>query len=126
KRPERIALPGWLTVSNVWLGASVENARFYGRVHELVRRRAAIHFLSVEPLLGPMPDLPLEGIDWVIVGGEGGAGLRRLSLDWVRQIRDRCVERGVKFFFKQKSALLPKKLDRLLDGREWNELPVLR
>lgn len=125
KRPERIEnhLPADnICPANAWLGVSVENARFYWRIEE-IRKYLAIRFLSVEPLLGPMPDLPLEGIDWTIVGGESGAGFRPLNLDWVRQIRDRCVERGVPFFFKQKSAFFPKSLDRLLDGREWNEVP---
>lgn len=110
---------------NVWLGVTIENARFYWRAEMLRQMPAVVRFMSLEPLLGPMPDLPLDGIQWVIVGGESGAGYRPLNLDWVREIRDRCAAKGVAFFFKQKSALRPKSLDRLLDGREWNELPVL-
>lgn len=128
KTPERISFRSWVTnpkecLPHVWMGTSVENARFYWRIAELLKRPAKVNFLSIEPLLGPMPDLPLEGIHWVIVGGESGEGFRPLNLDWVRQIRDRCIEHGVKFFFKQKSAFHPKSLDRLLDGREWNEFP---
>jgi len=129
KRPERVMrlypYLNWTTWPHLWIGTSVENARFYSRVQQLQNIPAKIRFLSIEPLLGRMADLPLEGIAWVIVGGESGPGFRPLNLDWVREIRDRCVERGVKFFFKQKSALRPKTLDRLLDGREWNELPVI-
>ncbi len=126
KRPEWIqSFDAWNWPTNAWCGVSVENSRFYWRI-DAIRKFPAVRFLSLEPLLGPMPDLPLEGIDGVIVGGESGAGFRPLNLEWVRQIRDRCVERGVAFFFKQKSAFRPKTLDRLLDGREWNELPVLR
>jgi protein gp37 len=131
KRPERIPAyfyPGaWKPAfDRVWFGVSVENARFYWRIAELRKIHTTVRFLSIEPLLGPMLDLPLEGISWVIVGGESGADFRPLNLDWVRQIRDRCLEYGVAFFFKQKSAFFPKSLDRLLDGREWNEYPTTR
>lgn len=124
KRPERIT--EWTAWAHVWLGATVENRRFYDRISAITRIPAAVRFLSLEPLFGPMPDLPLEGIHWVIVGGESGPQFRPLNLDWVRQIRDRCGEQRVAFFFKQKSALRPKSLDRLLDGKEWNELPVIQ
>ncbi len=121
KRPERIGTT-WLRF-NCWLGVSVENQRFYWRIEELQKIKATILFLSIEPLLGPLPDLPLDGIGWVIIGGESGPNWRPLNLDWVRQIRDRCVERSVPFFFKQHSGLHPKSLGRMLDGREWNESP---
>ena len=121
KRPERIK-PDRLP-ANCWLGTSVENQKFYWRISQINSVIASVRFLSIEPLLGPMPDLPLDGINWVIVGGESGTGFRPLNLNWVRQIRDQCVDRGVAFFFKQKSAFLSKREDRLLDGREWNEFP---
>lgn len=70
-----------------------------------------------------MPDIPLDGVGWVIVGGESGPNFRPLNLEWVRQIRDLCVAKQIPFFFKKKSALRPKNEDRLLDGREWNEVP---
>ena len=124
KRPERIPnYTGW--PSNVWIGASVENARFYSRIKELLRVPAPVRFLSIEPLLGSMLDLPLDGIDWVIVGGESGPNWRPLNVEWVRQIRDLCVKRRVPFFFKQWSGLHPKGLGRLLDGRTWNEFPAV-
>lgn len=124
KRPERI---GTFTTwpKHVWLGVSVENARFYSRIECILKIPAVIRFLSIEPLLGPMPDLPLEGIGWVIVGGESGPNWRPLQMNWVRQIRDRCVERKIPFFFKQQSGYFPKALDRLVDGREWNQFPIL-
>jgi protein gp37 len=126
KRPERIEgnTPFRHSVpDNCWLGTSVENSHFYWRIRELLKTGSRVHFLSIEPLLGPMPDLPLHGIEWVIVGGESGEGFRPLNLDWVRQIRDACVKHDIPFFFKQKSAFRPKSVDRLLDGREWNEFP---
>jgi len=128
KRPERMLRDALLPFAdgvpmNTWLGVSVENNKFYKRIEDLQKVKAKVRFLSIEPLLGPMADVPLDGIGWVIVGGESGANFRPLNLDWVRQIRDRCIERGVPFFFKQHSAVQPKALGRLLDGREWNEFP---
>jgi protein gp37 len=126
KRPERLATTYFpKDPRNIWLGTSVETSRFYSRIARIVQMSdVAVHFLSIEPLLGPMPDLPLDGIDWVIVGGESGPNFRPLNLDWVREIRDICLDRKVPFFFKQKSAFRPKSEDRLLDGREWNEFPL--
>lgn len=108
---------------NVWLGTSIENSDVIGRIGDLRRIPAAVRFLSVEPLIGPLPRLPLTGIHWVIVGGESGPGARPMHIDWVRQIRDRCVARGVPFFFKQWGGANKKKTGRVLDGRYWNELP---
>ena len=109
--------------SNVWQGVSVENARYASRVAELVKVPAAVRFLSVETLLGPISHLPLDGIDWVIVGGESGPKHRPIRVEWVREIRDQCDEAGVAFFFKQWGGRTPKTGGRLLDGREWNETP---
>jgi protein gp37 len=108
---------------NVWMGVSVENAFYAGRATDLAQVPAAVRFLSVEPLLGPIPALPLDGIDWVIVGGESGARARPLRREWVRQIRDQCRQRDVAFFFKQWGGRFPKSGGRELDGKEWNELP---
>ena len=108
---------------NIWLGTSVENAAVTHRVGELCRTGARIKFLSVEPLLGPIPRLPLRGVDWVIVGGESGPGARPMQPEWVRQIRDRCLTRGVAFFFKQWGGVNKKAAGRMLDGRLWDELP---
>jgi protein gp37 len=108
---------------NVWLGTSVENASVLNRISELRRVPASVRFLSIEPLIGPIPRLTLSGIHWVIVGGESGPGSRPMQADWVRQIRDRCVARNVPFFFKQWGGVNKKKAGRKLDGRLWNELP---
>ena len=101
KRPERVVelaadLP-W--PANIWMGTSVESADYTGRIHELQKVPAKVRFLSVEPLLGPIPQLPVRGIGWVIVGGESGPGARAMEADWVRQIRDRCIRYSVPFFF---------------------------
>ncbi len=126
KRPERAAeiSPRLNWGENIWMGTSVESADVTSRVHDLRRTHAAIKFLSVEPLLSPIPRLPLTDIDWVIVGGESGPGARPMDLDWVRQIRDRCVGRGVPFFFKQWGGVAKKKAGRVLDGRTWDEMPA--
>ena len=84
-----------------------------------------MHFLSLEPLLGPLPSLDLTGIDWVIVGGESGPGFRPLDLLWVREIRDRCVEGNVALFLKQIGGRTPKAGGRLLDGRSWDQYPTI-
>jgi len=110
--------------SNVWQGVSVENARYASRVADLVKVPAAVRFLSVEPLLGPISQLPLDGIDWVIVGGESGPGHRLIKPEWVRDIRDQCAGAKVAFFFKQWGGPRPTSGGRLLDGRVWSEMPA--
>lgn len=134
KRPERLARvlvaaraglgAGRWPLANVWLGTSVESDEFAGRADHLRAAPAAVRFLSLEPLLGPLPSLDLSGIGWVIVGGESGPDCRPLDLDWVRQIRDRCVRLGVPLFFKQVGGATPKAGGRLLDGRTWDEMPL--
>lgn len=109
---------------NVWMGVSVENADYTYRVHCLKAVPAAVRFLSVEPLIGPVPRLPLAGIDWVIVGGESGPGCRPMDPDWVRQIRDRCIDQHVPFFFKQWGGVHKSRHGRKLDGRTWDEMPT--
>lgn len=111
---------------NVWQGVSVESARYVCRVHDLTLVPAAVRFLSVEPLLAPISSLPLEGIQWVIVGGESGPRRRAMSPDWVRSIRDQCVSARVPFFFKQWGGRTPKSEGRVLDGRTWDEIPAER
>jgi len=108
---------------NIWMGTSVEDASVLQRIAELRRTHASIKFLSVEPLLGPIPNLPLDGIDWVIVGGESGPSARLMRLEWVRQIRDRCSANGVPFFFKQWGGVNKGRAGRRLDGRVWDETP---
>ncbi len=113
---------------NVWMGVSVESPRYVARIDHLRMVPAAVRFLSVEPLLAPIPDLPISGIDWVIVGGESGPGCRPMGADWVREIRNQCVAQGVPFFFKQWGGTWKNKHGRRLDGRTWDEMPkpVLR
>ena len=86
---------------NIWMGVSVENENYVDRIVHLRQTDAAVKFLSLEPLLGPLHDLPLDGIDWVIVGGESGPGARAMKMEWVTSIRDQCVKAEVPFFFKQ-------------------------
>ncbi len=110
---------------NVWMGVSVESARYRFRMRHLSRTGAQTKFLSVEPLIGPVGELSLEGIDWVIVGGESGVGARPVQADWVRDVRDQCVGAAVAFFFKQWGGRTPKAGGRELDGRTWDEMPGL-
>lgn len=111
---------------NVWMGVSVENADYAWRIDRLRRTGARTRFLSLEPLLGPLDDLDLDGIDWVIVGGESGPGARPMDQDWVRSIRDQCVATGVAFHFKQWGGVVKKRSGRVIDGRTWDETPVGR
>ena len=131
KRPERVrALADRLPwPDNVWMGVSVENQRWTSRIEELRAMPAAVRFLSCEPLLGPL-QLDLQGIAWVIVGGESGPGARPMQLSWARSVRDQCAAAGVPFFFKQWGAhdeagvrRGKKASGRVLDGRTWDELP---
>jgi protein gp37 len=109
---------------HIWIGTSVENQETARRVDQLRMVPASVRFLSCEPLLGPM-NLDLTDIHWVIVGGESGLGYRPLNEDWARDIRDQCFVTGVPFFFKQVGGRTPKAGGRLLDGRTWDEYPVL-
>jgi protein gp37 len=110
---------------NVWMGVSVENSNYVGRIDDLRRTRARTKFLSLEPLLGPLPKLELSGIGWVIVGGESGPRARAMDLRWVVDIRDQCNEQRVPFFFKQWGGTNKKKAGRLLEGRTWDEMPTV-
>ena len=127
KRPSRVArLSGNLRwTRNIWLGVSVESERWMPRLPLLKETGAAVKFLSLEPLLGPLPNIELEGIDWVIVGGESGPRARPMDADWVREIRDQCERSDVPFFFKQWGGVFKKRTGRTLDGRVWNEMPRL-
>jgi protein gp37 len=109
---------------NVWQGVSVEDRDNVWRVHHLRKVPAAVRFLSIEPLLGSIPDLPLAGIDWVITGGESGPHFRAPSPEWIREIRDQCVAAGVPFFFKQWGGRVSKSGGRELDGRHWDDMPT--
>jgi protein gp37 len=107
------------------MGVSVENQSYTFRVDQLRHTGAMVKFLSLEPLLGPLPALNLESIDWVIVGGESGPGARPIDPAWVLEIRDQCLDAGVPFFFKQWGETRKKKSGRELDGRTWDEMPAL-
>jgi len=127
KRPERmlsvLARANLEKLPNVWLGTSVETAEFKPRVNTLQRVPAAVRFLSLEPLLGPLGRLNLRGIHWVIVGGESGPRARSIDEKWVDDIREQCEAMGVPFFFKQWGGTNKKRAGRLLKGRQWDQFP---
>ena len=110
---------------NVWMGVSVENDAYAARAKALAAVPAAVRFVSAEPLLGPLPELPLEGIHWVIVGGESGRRARPMEIQWARDIRDQCRRSGVSFFLKQLGGRHSKRGgdDAVLDGRRYLEYP---
>lgn len=108
---------------NVWMGVSVENAKYTSRIDCLRETGAAVKFLSLEPLLGPLRKLNLRGIDWVIVGGESGPGARPMEGEWVVEIRDQCLKAHVPFFFKQWGGVVKSRTGRELQGRTWDEMP---
>jgi protein gp37 len=110
---------------HIWFGVSVEDRSALRRVHHLQAANAGIRFLSIEPLLGPLRNLDLTGIDWVIVGGESGPGFRPPAVEWVREIRDQCLDAGIPLFFKQWGGIRPKSGGNSLDGRVWEQFPVL-
>jgi len=110
---------------NIWMGVSVENEKVLFRVEDLQAVSAHVKFLSCEPLLGPLYDLPLEGVHWVIVGGESGPRARPMDADWARDIRDQCRRMNVAFFFKQWGGVRKDLTGRILDGRTYDELPIL-
>ncbi len=126
KRADRLAevapLLHW--PRNVWMGVTVEDNERLARVVRLREVPSAVRFLSIEPLLGPLPDLELTGVDWVIVGGESGPGARPLSAIWVFNIRDTCVKAGVPFLFKQWGGVRKKAAGRELESRVWNQMPA--
>ena len=128
KRSERLmeldAVLGWAPY--IWMGVTVESREYTFRIEHLRQTGAAIKFLSLEPLLGPIPDLDLEGIDWVVVGGESGPGARPMRREWARDVRDQCRRAGVPFFFKQWGGTDRKKAGRVLDGRTWDQMPQVR
>jgi protein gp37 len=108
---------------NIWVGVSVENTDYRHRIDLLRSARAYIKFLSLEPLLGPLPNLDLTGIDWVIVGGESGPKARKMEPEWAIEIRETCLQQNVPFFFKQWGGINKKKNGRLLEGRTWDQMP---
>lgn len=111
---------------NVWMGVTVERDDCQRRLSSLKSCGAAVKFVSFEPLLGPIHNANLDGIDWAIVGGESGPGARPMDRQWALDLRDTCLAQGVPFFFKQWGGARKKKAGRLLDGREWSQLPALQ
>lgn len=128
KRAERVeelsSLLPW--PENVWMGVSVETLKYAYRIDHLRRTPARVRFLSLEPLLGPLPELDLRDIHWVIVGGESGPGARPMSEEWVTDLRDQCLQARVPFFFKQWGGVHKSTTGRELEGRTWDEMPVQR
>lgn len=127
KRAERLAeVAGELTwTENIWMGVSVENQKVENRIQYLKQTPALIKFLSLEPLIGPLPNLDLWGIDWVIVGGESGRKPRPIKTEWVLDIKNQCETARVAFFFKQWGGTNKKKSGRLLEGRTYDGMPKL-
>ena len=126
KRAERLAelAPELVWLENIWMGVTIEAADYKYRIDYLRYTGAKIKFLSLEPLLGDLGELNLDGIDWVIVGGESGPGARPIEISWVRNIREQCLAQDVPFFFKQWGGINKKKAGKLLDGKIWNEMPI--
>jgi protein gp37 len=125
KRSKRLAelAPNINWPPNVWMGFSVENQDYTFRIEHLQQTGAYIKFLSLEPLLGPLSNLPLHNIDWVIVGGESGPGARPMTEKWVIDIKNQCQQAQVPFFFKQWGGVRKKQAGRMLQGRTWDDKP---
>ena len=109
--------------NNVWMGVSVESKKYTTRIDHLRKTGAQTKFLSLEPLLGPLDNLQLDGIDWVIVGGESGPGSRAMASEWVTSIRNQCLQAEVAFFFKQWGGVQKKRTGRVLEGRTYDDMP---
>jgi protein gp37 len=125
KRASRLAQldPEIAWASNIWMGVSVESAKYVDRIDDLRRTHAHLRFLSLEPLLGPLPHLDLRGVHWAIVGGESGPKARPMAAAWAIDLRDQCRRARVPFFFKQWGGKNKKRAGRLLEGRTWDEMP---
>jgi protein gp37 len=127
KRAERLGIlsPMLPWAPHIWMGVSIESQKYTFRIDHLRQTEAHIKFLSLEPLLGPLHNLDLRGINWVIVGGESGPGSRLMEPSWVIDIRDQCMQAKALFFFKQWGGVHKKRTGRKLDGRTWDEMPTL-
>jgi protein gp37 len=125
KRSSRIKqiAPQLKWTKNIWMGVSVENQTFTKRIDDLRLVPAAVRFLSIEPLIGAINTINLEGIDWVIVGGESGPRARPIKEEWVQILRDICISNKVPFFFKQWGGVNKKAAGRLLENKIWSQLP---
>jgi len=127
KRSERLSTlaPKLNWGTNIWMGVTVESSDYLLRIDHLRKTEARIKFISFEPLLGPIRNIDLSGIDWVIVGGESGPGARSIQGSWVIELRNQCQNAGIPFFFKQWGGFNKKKAGRELEGRIWDEMPML-
>jgi protein gp37 len=125
KRSDRLReiAPELVWPPNVWQGVSVENSNVMYRINDLKKVPAKVRFLSCEPLIGPLENINLDGIHWVIVGGESGSGARPMKEEWVTSIRDQCINQNVAFFFKQWGGVQKHRTGRILEGRTWNDFP---
>lgn len=112
--------------AHIWIGTSVEDGGKKSRIKHLQDANVSVRFLSIEPLIGPIGAMNLDGIHWVIVGGESGPGYRPMQVDWARDVKEQCEAAGVAFFFKQWGGKTPKSGGRELDGQEWNAYPDLK
>jgi protein gp37 len=126
KRSDRLVqlAPNLPWPENVWMGVSVENAKVRGRIDDLRGTPAAVRFLSCEPLIGPLPNMNLDGIHWVIVGGESGPGARPMKEPWAQDILEQCQAKNVAFFFKQWGGVRKERFGRELNGRTYDEMPL--
>lgn len=127
KRAERLEQISHLLTwnSNIWMGVTIESSDYIYRIKSLKKTKAKVKFLSLEPLLGPLPNLKLKGIDWVIVGGESGPGARPMREEWVVSLKRQCLDNDVPFFFKQWGGVNKKRSGRLLEGKIWDQMPDL-
>ena len=112
-----------LAPRHIWCGVSVEDDKATARIRHLQEAPLSTRFLSIEPLLGPVGDIDIKGVSWVIVGGESGPNARPMKREWAIEVRDLCKREGVPFFFKQWGGVFKKKTGRTLDGRTWDEMP---
>ena len=127
KRAERLSelAPSLKWTENIWMGVTVESADYKERIDYLRYTSAHVKFLSLEPLLDDLGRLDLNSIDWVIAGGESGPGARPVHIDWIRNIREQCISQDIPFFFKQWGGTNKKKTGKVLDGKIWNQMPVV-
>ncbi|MFH2026699.1 MAG: phage Gp37/Gp68 family protein [bacterium] len=127
KRPKRLVQLShklnW--TDNIWMGVTVENDKFVSRIDDLRKTDAKIKWLSLEPLLGPIENLQLKNIDWVVVGGESGPGARPIKEEWILDIKNQCNTQKAAFFFKQWGGIHKKKAGRILRGQTYSEMPSL-
>jgi protein gp37 len=125
KRSQRLCelAPQLNWTENIWMGVTIENNDYVNRADDLRKVNATVKFLSLEPLLGPLPDLKLDSIDWVIVGGESGPGARPIKKEWVIESKNLCERKNIPFFFKQWGGVNKKKAGRLLEGKTWDNYP---